>query len=851
MIRASYTSGLLLIFVPMLFGQDSVAEKTKTDPYGDPLPPGAVARMGTVRLRHPDAAIAFSPDGKTLVSAGSSGDVRFWETATGKELRRVRLQRTGKKDAHIRGHKLSADGKVFGCWEQGDGSFAVYDTETGKQLHRFPTGAKEWGWVLMSNDGRTMAGAGRHDDHETVTVQVWDVPTGKKKWERTEKGISWGLSLYPDGRRMILGKPRGQALEVVDIESDKNVGSINAHTFHGCFSADGKQMACALLGGPGGVVFWDAQTLVEKSRLEFPGNQNLQLHAVSADGKVIACSDQEGLILRTVDDEKPRRLAFSRPTYVVFSPDGKRLAAAGAEDIRVFDVATAKPLHKLGGHQGSVYCVTVSRDGKFVASCASWFDRSVHVWDTATGKLLQSLECENRSTAACDFSADGKKLLTAGMDGAIQLWDWVNKKELRRFRMDSRNGIGDQIHGKEEVRLSPDSNVVLAVGVSSRFVDAKANFCIWDAATGDLLERRSFPIDFMSKPNAGGGSQSRIRFHSCFSQDGGQVTHWSNAGLQITETVGGRPLAMIHGDLGRPTSFSFDARLLAAGIRKEGGDPFEAQIEAIGIYESITGKEVMRLNTGPAHLLAFSSDSRFLAVPDLEHVRIWDIGTGKEALKLAMPKGIVPHPTWSPVTSLAFVPGKNQLVTGMADGTLLIWDMAQLYREPIAGPPLDAESLRRLWDTLQGDDARSAFQAQASLAASPRQSIPFMMDQLPPARSAGTKRVEKLIADLENEEFSVRDKVAKELAKMAEQIEPLLKKAKESNPSPEVQRRIGAILNAPHAPPSGDRLRALRAIAILERIRSVEARQVLKQLAEGDPAARDTREAKEALARIR
>jgi WD40 repeat protein len=120
------------------------------DTYGDPLPQGVVRRMGTVRLRHPDAAIEFSRDGKTLISAGSSGDVRYWETATGKEIRRIQLQRTGKRDAHIRGHKLSADGKVFGCWEQGEDAFTVYDAATGKQPHRFSMGAVEWGWVLCA-----------------------------------------------------------------------------------------------------------------------------------------------------------------------------------------------------------------------------------------------------------------------------------------------------------------------------------------------------------------------------------------------------------------------------------------------------------------------------------------------------------------------------------------------------------------------------------------------------------------------------------------------------------------------------------------------------------------------------
>src|SRR5262245_892153 len=60
-----------------------------TDLYGDPLPPGALARLGTLRLRMKDGAgaIALSPDGKAVAAAGHDA-VRLWDAATGKEVRR-------------------------------------------------------------------------------------------------------------------------------------------------------------------------------------------------------------------------------------------------------------------------------------------------------------------------------------------------------------------------------------------------------------------------------------------------------------------------------------------------------------------------------------------------------------------------------------------------------------------------------------------------------------------------------------------------------------------------------------------------------------------------------------------
>jgi HEAT repeat protein len=96
----------------------------------------------------------------------------------------------------------------------------------------------------------------------------------------------------------------------------------------------------------------------------------------------------------------------------------------------------------------------------------------------------------------------------------------------------------------------------------------------------------------------------------------------------------------------------------------------------------------------------------------------------------------------------------------------------------------------------------------------------------------------------------VRDAAAKSLAKLGEQVEQALQRVLEKEAPPEVRRRIDAILAAPRAMPSGQRLRTLRAIAALERIGTLEAREVLRKLASGDAPARETREAKESLERL-
>src|SRR5207249_1660655 len=133
--------------------------------------------------------------------------------------------------------------------------------------------------------------------------------------------------------------------------------------------------------------------------------------------------------------------------------------------------------------------------------------------------------------------------------------------------------------------------------------------------------------------------------------------------------------------------------------------------------------EVLRLATGAVHRIAFSGDGRFLAAIDVVGVRIWDTPTGQERFRRDGPKGMTAHVTWSPITSLAFLPAAKGLVTGMQDGTLLVWDLASLARTSAPAAALDDATLRRLWDDLRGDDARKAHQALTALAGSPVQAV--------------------------------------------------------------------------------------------------------------------------------
>jgi hypothetical protein len=123
----------------------------------------------------------------------------------------------------------------------------------------------------------------------------------------------------------------------------------------------------------------------------------------------------------------------------------------------------------------------------------------------------------------------------------------------------------------------------------------------------------------------------------------------------------------------------------------------------------------------------------------------------------------------------------------------------------------------------------------------------------PVAKPANDRTTAALVADLDAAAFGVRDAAGRELARRVEADHAELSEAVANSPSAEVRRRLGEILRAAPSPwPKLDAedLRRVRAIGVLEAIGTPEARRVLTTLADGDPTALLTREAKAALGRL-
>jgi hypothetical protein len=292
-------------------------------------------------------------------------------------------------------------------------------------------------------------------------------------------------------------------------------------------------------------------------------------------------------------------------------------------------------------------------------------------------------------------------------------------------------------------------------------------------------------------------------------------------------------------DIPAALAFSPDGQLLAS---------WNVYEKDIHIWDLATGSD-RRLPASPPerffHLpasLAFSPDGKILAAAGMDNdwrLQIWELASG------GLRREFDGHREC--VRAIAFSPEGRLLASGSRDTTIVIWE---LYggTDLRKGQRTD-DGLQKQWTHLLERDAHRAGNALATLVNTPGQAIPFLRRQLRPATAAPTDRLTQLIADLGNKKYRVRAKVYQELVDLEEMAEPALKKFVTGSPPLEARRRAENLLRRIDSRPP-KLLRGLRALEVLEHIGTPEARKVLQTLAQGEPRARLTVEAKASAQRL-
>jgi hypothetical protein len=203
-----------------------------------------------------------------------------------------------------------------------------------------------------------------------------------------------------------------------------------------------------------------------------------------------------------------------------------------------------------------------------------------------------------------------------------------------------------------------------------------------------------------------------------------------------------------------------------------------------------------------------------------------------------------------PVRCLAFAPDGKVLASGGADHTILLWDTSGLPSNPVAKEAATAQQLQAWWQKL-GGPAADAYPTLAQLVAHPKQAVAYLREHLKPAVAVDSKRIAALVQALDSPRYAERQQASKELEKFGGLAELALWQALAKGPTLECRRRAELLLaKVDRAALVPERLRLLRAVAVLEWVADAEARALLGALAAGAPEARLTQEARAALQRL-
>jgi len=518
---------------------------------------------------------------------------------------------------------------------------------------------------------------------------------------------------------------------------------------------------------------------------------------------------------------------LSAPLWALaVSPDGKTVATTDSATIRLIDLTSGKDRLTFTGHPSTVFTSAVTPDGRTIATGSG---SDVFLWDAASGQLRRRLRGHQGYVNGMALLDGGRKLVTSAyQDKSLRVWDLVREKEAGTLNLPDGSFILQSVtpEGKTIALGGGTGNVVVMDGHTGKVLQTLQ-------AGGDAIYGAAFTPD---------GRKLVV----CHSQDN-MIRVWDLVAGKVVHTYSfldapdpGRPPA----GGGRPVYYnavSPDRRLIALG----------SQFRFLEVRDLLTGEVLQRVNDLPDGVcpMAFSPDGRTLAWAGWKSatVHLIEVATGRE--RHSFPGKI------GRVIPLSFTADGTALVAGADDTTALVWDLTgRLAAKDTWGRSLTTADLDAAWADLAGDDALKAYRTVQKLSGSAKDAIPYLGRRLRPVPAADETRLTRLIADLDSEDFAVRENATKELEKLEDTALGRLRKALAGEPSAEARRRLELLVRRQadqSRNPTPERRRVLRCLEVLERIGTPEAAAVLETLAKGAPGASLTEDAKAALGRMK
>ena len=298
-------------------------------------------------------------------------------------------------------------------------------------------------------------------------------------------------------------------------------------------------------------------------------------------------------------------------------------------------------VNTLQGHENSVSSVAISPDSKTLASSGD--NRTIKLWNLATGKQISSLNAYSQQVNAVMISPDGKTLVSGNDESTIKIWDLATGKQIRTLI-----GHSDSVHS---LAISADSQT-LVTGSDDNTIK------IWDLVTGEQIRTlaghtfwvRSVAISPNGMIFASGSFDKTIKI-------------WNLTKGYSIRTLEGNSQTVT------AVTISPDGKTLASASR----DVYDGRSRGtIKLWNLTTGKQIRTLagHANTVTSVAFSADGKMIASGSRDRtIKLWNSATGEEILTLAG------HT--KTVTSVVFNPDGKTLVSGSEDNTIKIWQLSQ------------------------------------------------------------------------------------------------------------------------------------------------------------------------------